>query len=338
MFSFKETAEKAAAEFGLSMKDDPTLWPEGSTPTLAVVTKACNDTAIECARSAMSRGLGKIAETVATEFDVAIAEDGPLADLEAVLNEHLYDGPDIDLSAVLAAPDWQARVEATREAFGVAVQSFDVPARSAEEIALYVELDPRLSKLGIVSGSKPDVPQSLLVNQGGDEWDEPDAEVKDEPDAVDQWADEAPKRERGKPSPGKARRTKAEIAEDEAADARDAARDTEIGAAMDWDDEPASGAPAPALDAGWDDAEPTATAANLPGLASAAGIADGEMATLLGMSKGYYSQVRNGKRPWPGLKPDQVQRLRAELAGRREAIDAVEAALSTADVLKPEGA
>lgn len=338
MFSFKETAEKAAAEFGLSMKDDPTLWPEGSTPTLAVVTKACNDTAIECARSAMSRGLGKIAETVATEFDVAIAEDGPLADLDAVLNEHLYDGPDIDLSAVLAAPDWQARVEATREAFGIAVQSFDVPARSAEEVALYVELDPRLSKLGIVSGSKPDVPQSLLVNQGGDEWDEPDAEVKDEPDAVDQWADEAPKRERGKPSPGRARRTKAEIAEDEAADARDAAAVAEQVMPVEWDDEPSSEAPAPALDAGWDDAEPTATAANLPGLASAAGIADGEMATLLGMSKGYYSQVRNGKRPWPGLKPDQVQRLRAELAGRREAIDAVEAALSTADVLKPEGA
>jgi hypothetical protein len=360
MFSFKETAEKAAAEFGLSMKDDPTLWPEGSTPTLAVVTKACNDTAIECARSAMSRGLGKIAETVATEFDVAIAEDGPLADLETVLNEHLYDGPDIDLSAVLAAPDWQARVEATREAFGVAVQSYDVPARSAEEVALYVELDPRLSKLGIVSGSKPDVPQSLLVNQGGDEWDEPDAEVKDEPDAVDPWADEQadkldrivnpggvlpPARERGKPSPGKARRTKAEIAEDEAADRADQAaafKDAVEGPAeaetTAWDDEPASEAPAPALDAGWDDAEPAATAANLPGLASAAGIADGEMAALLGMSKGYYSQVRNGKRPWPGLKPDQVQRLRAELAGRREAIDAVEAALSTADVLKPEGA
>lgn len=34
---------------------------------------------------------------------------------------------------------------------------------------------------------------------------------------------EAPKRERGKPSPGKARRTKEEIAEDEAADAADAA-------------------------------------------------------------------------------------------------------------------
>lgn len=35
---------------------------------------------------------------------------------------------------------------------------------------------------------------------------------------------EAPKRERGKPSPGRARRTKEEIAEDEAADAADAAQ------------------------------------------------------------------------------------------------------------------
>lgn len=35
---------------------------------------------------------------------------------------------------------------------------------------------------------------------------------------------EAPKRERGKPAPGKARRTKEEIAEDEAADAADAAQ------------------------------------------------------------------------------------------------------------------
>lgn len=37
---------------------------------------------------------------------------------------------------------------------------------------------------------------------------------------------EAPKRERGKPSPGRARRTKEEIAEDEAADAADAAKQT----------------------------------------------------------------------------------------------------------------
>lgn len=343
MFSFKETADTAASQFGLSMKDDPTLWPEGSTPTLAVVTKACNDTAVECARSALSRGLGKIAELVATECDVAIAEDGPLADLEAVLTEHLYDGPDIDMSSVLAAADWQARVEATREAFAVAVQSFSVPPRTDEEVALYVELDPRLSKLGIVTGSKPDVPQSLLVNQGGDEWD-------DEPDTAEEIANHIVNppvklRPRGKPDPlsGRTRRTKAEIAEDEAADRADQAaafKDAVEGPteaeAADWDDEPATEAPAPALDAGWDD-EPVATAPNLPGLATAAGIADTDMAAILDLSKGYYSVIRNGKRPWPGVKPDQVKRLRAEIAARREALDAIEQALGTDAVLKPEG-
>lgn len=350
MFSFEKTAEKAAAEFGLSMKDDPTLWPEGSAPTLAVIQATCNTVATENARSAMSRGLGKIAELVATECDVAIAEDGPLANLENVLCEHLEDGPDIDLSAVLAAPDWQARVEAVREAFAVAVQSFPVPPRPHDEVATYIELDPRLAKLGVAATSKPDVPATLLVNQGGDDWDEPDlsdASWDDEPRGADPAVVEAAEiegvktksavRERGKPSPGKARRTKAETAEDEAADARDVARDAELGAAMDWDEEPASEAPAPVLDAGWDDAAPVATAPTLPGLLSTAGIPDTDMAAILGLSKGYYSMIRNGKRPWPGVKPDQVQRLRIELHARREAIDAIDQALSTDAVLKPEG-
>lgn len=348
MLNILETAKKAASEFGLSMKDDPTLWPAGSEITPEIVRKTCNAAALENARSALSRALGKIAETVATEMDVEIANDGPLADLDAVLALHVEDGPDFDLSAVAAAPDWQARVEAVREAFGIAVHGYHITPLPINDLLRYANGDERLNgdiRRGIAALRGPEhdkleVPGALLVNGGGDEWDEPDTEAKDEPDAVDQWADEAPKRERGKPSPGKARRTKAEIEEDRLADEEDQAAeigdDATVGLTS-WD-EPASEAPAPALDAGWDDAEPTATAANLPGLASAAGIADGEMATLLGMSKGYYSQVRNGKRPWPGLKPDQVQRLRAELAGRREAIDAVEAALSTADVLKPEGA
>ena len=100
---------------------------------------------------------------------------------------------------------------------------------------------------------------------------------------------------------------------------------------------PANEAPAPVLDAGWDDAAPVATAPTLPGLLSTAGIPDTDMAAILGLSKGYYSMIRNGKRPWPGVKPDQVQRLRLELHARREAIDAIDQALSTDAVLKPEG-
>lgn len=52
--------------------------------------------------------------------------------------------------------------------------------------------------------------------------------VQDEPVTSQEVVElhEAPKRERGKPSPGRARRTKEEIAEDEAADAADAAKQT----------------------------------------------------------------------------------------------------------------
>lgn len=351
MLNIHDTAKQAASEFGLSMKDDPTLWPAGDEITAEQVRKACNATALENARSALSRALGKIAETVATDMDVALAEDGPLADLEAVLAQHVEDGPEIDLSGVASAADWQARVEAMREAFAVAVQGYHVPPLPVIDIMHYVGSDPRLDgevmrTVALLRGpehEKPDAPAALMLNGGGDEWDEPDTEVKDEADAADPWAEEdaAPAaRERGKPAPGRKRRTKAEIAEDEALDAAEAQAELNHdfpghpdAAAGDWDEEPA----APALDAGWDDAEPAATAPNLPGLTSAAGIADTDMATILGIAKGYYSLIRNGKRPWPGLKPDQVQRLKTELAARREAIAAVEAALSTDAVLKPEG-
>jgi hypothetical protein len=378
MLNIHDTAKQAASEFGLSMKDDPTLWPAGDEITAEQVRKACNATALENARSALSRALGKIAETVATDMDVALAEDGPLADLDAVLAQHVEDGPEIDLSGVAGAADWQARVEAMREAFAVAVQGYHVPPLPVIDIMHYVGSDPRLdgevmrvvATLRGPEHEKPDAPAALMVNGGGDEWDEPDTEVKDEADAADPWAEEdaAPKqgdyvtatvqggklanvqvvdppapvaRERGKPAPGRKRRTKAEIAEDEAADALEAlgtakpeyVQGPDSSAAGDWDEEPA----APELDAGWDDAAPAATAPNLPGLTSAAGIADTDMATILGIAKGYYSLIRNGKRPWPGLKPDQVQRLKTELAARREAIAAVEAALSTDAVLKPEG-
>lgn len=80
-------------------------------------------------------------------------------------------------------------------------------------------------------------------------------------------AEEAPKRERGKPAPGRARRTKEEIAEDEAADKADAAnaepqpnisaepenRVDPAEAAQDAEDEAADEANAPAPEATRDD-------------------------------------------------------------------------------------
>lgn len=337
MLNIHDTASKAASEFGLSMKDDPTLWPEGEPITAEAVRKACNASALENARTALARSLGKIAETVATDMDVALAEDGPLADLDAVLAQHVEDGPEIDLSGVAAAADWDARVEALREAFGVAVQGYHLPPLPIIDLMAYVGSDPRLDgevmrTVAALTGpehARPDVPAALTL---AGSWDD-----EDEPDAVDPWADEEPDpvaRERGKASPGRKRRTKAEIAEDEAADRAE----IKPGAICSQDDADAVMAKM-AADNGWDDedAPVVATAPNLPGLTGAAGIADMDMAAILGIAKGYYSLIRNGKRPWPGLKPDQVQRLRVELAARREALDAIGQALTTDTVLKPEG-
>ena len=55
-----------------------------------------------------------------------------------------------------------------------------------------------------------------------------DATTTDTDDTAD-TTDEAPKRERGKPSPGKSKRTAAEVAEDKAADEADAAGDADTG-------------------------------------------------------------------------------------------------------------
>lgn len=331
MLNIHNTAAQAASEFGLSMKDDPTLWPDDVLITATAVQAACQAAATENAQTALARSLGRIAETVATAMDVAIAEDGTLADLDAVLAQYVEDGSGIDLSGVAAAADWDARVEATRTAFRAVAFNYTAPPLPIGALLAYAASEPRFTG---------DLRRSIAALHDP-EFDEP--EVEDDPDVADPWADDEDSppvaRERGKPAPGRKRRTRAEIAEDEAAgrsDAinsavkamRDAGGDewdesrTEHLAGLEWDDEDA-----PAL----------ATAPNLPGLASAAGIADMDMAAMLGFAKGYYSLIRNGKRPWPGVKPDQVHKLRSEIAARREALDAIDTALSTDAVLKPEG-
>ncbi len=72
-----------------------------------------------------------------------------------------------------------------------------------------------------VYGTVREVRAELLDLLGGTTLSVP---APDEREVAPDAAPEAPKRERGKPSAGRARRTKEEIAEDEAADAADAAR------------------------------------------------------------------------------------------------------------------
>lgn len=296
MLNVKQIAEQAAGEFGLSLKDDPTAWADAATVTPAEVVRQCNEAARENARSALSRALGKVSELIATEMDVAVAEDGPLADLASVLAQHV-EGLDVDLSGVEAAADWQARVDALREALALAVHGYLVPALRVSDVLAYANGDDRLHAPGLRKGIAA-IPEADDVKRGANTTD-----VQAQAEAPADWDDEP-----------------AVTAEP---------------AAPDWDDEPAPAAtPARQRKA----AEPSGPVPALVGLAVAAGITDTEMAGILGLSKSYYSLIRNGKRPWPGVKPDQAQALRAEVNARAEALAAVIAALDDGAVLRPDGA
>lgn len=299
MLNVKQIAEKAASEFGLSLKDDPTAWADAATVTPAEVVRQCNEAARENARSALSRALGKVSELIATEMDVAISEDGPLADLASVLAQHV-DGLDVDLSGVEAATDWQGRVDALREALGLAVHGYTVPPVSIADVLAYANEDPRLHapglRKGIAAVAEPvalkDEEVPAFLRRG----------VQAEPAA--NWDDEP------------------------------AVPEPVVEPAADWDDEPGPVATPARQRAA---AAPSGPVPPLVGLAVAAGITDTEMAAILGLSKSYYSLIRNGKRPWPGMKPDQAKALRVEVDARTEALAAVRDALDSGAVLKPEG-
>lgn len=291
MLNVKQIAEKAAGEFGLSLKDDPTAWADAATVTPAEVVRQCNEAARENARSALSRALGKVSELIATEMDVAIAEDGPLADLASVLAQHV-EGLDVDLSGVEAAADWQGRVDALREALGLAVHGYPVPPVSIADVLAYANEDPRLHTPGLRKGIAAVAEPPAFLRRG----------VQAEPAA--DWDDEP-----ATPEP--------------------AAEPT-----ADWDDEPAPAATPTRQRAA---AAPSGPVPPLVGLAVAAGLTDTEMAAILGLSKSYYSLIRNGKRPWPGMKPDQVKALRAEVDARMAALVSVHDALDDGAVLKPDG-
>jgi transcriptional regulator with XRE-family HTH domain len=265
MLNVKQIAEKAASEFHWSLRDDPTAWSLGAVTPVEVVQK-CNEVARENVQSALSRALGKLSEFIATEMDVAISEDGPLADLHSVLSKHV-EGLDAELSRVRAAADWQARVDALREAFATAIQNnCPVPALRIADILAYAYTDDRLRS--------PRLREGLAML------------IQDEPVEAD------------------------------------------------WDDEPAPAAtPVRQRKA----AEPSGPVPALIKLAISAGFLDSEMADILGLSKSYYSLIRNGKRPWPGMKPNQVKLLKTEVNARAGALAKIDAVLDAGAVLKPDG-
>lgn len=311
MLNVKQIAEQAASEFGLSLKDDPTAWPAGAATMPNEVVRQCNEVARENVRSALSRALGKVSELIATDMDVAISEDGPLADLPAVLAQHV-EGLDVDLSGVEKAEDWQGRVEALREALGMAVHGFPVAKLSPDSINAYIADDPRLAALAVSlkHGAAVSIETSAAAVEAIENGDLKDKDI-----------------------PAFLRRGTA--AAEPAGDWDDEpAAEPEAPAAADWDDEPAPAATPTRQRAA---AAPSGPVPPLVGLAVAAGLTDTEMAGILGLSKSYYSLIRNGKRPWPGMKPDQVKALRAEVDARMAALVSVHDALDDGAVLKPDG-
>lgn len=311
MLNVKQIAEQAASEFGLSLKDDPTAWPAGAATMPNEVVRRCNEAARENARSALSRALGKVSELIATDMDVAISEDGPLADLPAVLAQHV-EGLDVDLSGVEKAEDWQGRVGALREALGMAVHGFPVAKLSPDSVNAYIADDPRLAALAasLKHGAAVSIETSAAAVEAIENGDLKDEDI-----------------------PAFLRRGTA--AADPAGDWDDEpAAEPETPATADWDDEPAPVATPVRQRAA---AAPSGPVPPLVGLAVAAGLTDTEMAAILGLSKSYYSLIRNGKRPWPGVKPDQVKALRAEVDARMAALVSVHDALDEGAVLKPDG-
>lgn len=311
MLNVKQIAEQAASEFGLSLKDDPTAWPAGAATMPNEVVRQCNEVARENVRSALSRALGKVSELIATDMDVAISEDGPLADLPAVLAQHV-EGLDVDLSGVEKAEDWQGRVEALREALGMAVHGFPVAKLSPDSINAYIADDPRLAALAVSlkHGAAVSIETSAAAVEAIENGDLKDEDI-----------------------PAFLRRGTA--AAEPAGDWDDEpAAEPEAPATADWDDEPAPVATPARQRAA---AAPSGPVPPLVGLAVAAGLTDTEMAAILGLSKSYYSLIRNGKRPWPGMKPDQVKALRAEVDARMAALVSVHDALDEGAVLKPDG-
>lgn len=287
-----DIARAAAADFALSLRDDPTSWPNGAKTTQAEALRTANDAIREIVQSAISRALGgKTADDALAGMELELADNGPLADLDAVWAEKVH-GLDVDLSGVREAADYDARLEALREAIGHAVHSYPVPTVTPAQFRAMAAADPRIAHLALKSDTPEDedkVPAFLSLE---------------------------------KPAAAPAEAAGGETPADVDWDALEALEALE---------EPASQDPQPAALA-----DSATSGPPLPALLSMIGFTDAEGAEVLGISRAYYSQMRNNKRPWQGVKPDAVERLRAELAGRRALLEQAESMLSDPSVTMPD--
>lgn len=319
----------------LSLKDDPTAYPDGDLTTVVdrdILATMLTATAKENALSGLARAFGAEAERIGTLMDTAVAEDGPLADLDGIWAAEIQGvRPTLpDLTPVAAAADWEARVEALKAIMATTIETMvasgGLDEAAAGQLDTLISLDPRLAHL---ADAEVEVPQFL----GGGR--DPLAHVEESPEDEQFVADEFAPRWDDEP-------------EEEIV----------------WDDEKtivelplahsgtkggriSSGPPkAPAIlrefvvetgrrGRGKRNGKPVP---KLCGLLETAGFQDKEIAAILGIDKSTYSLMRSGKRPWQGLRDEQAQKLGIEIGGRVEALNSAFASLSDAAVRLPDGA
>lgn len=272
----KAEIARAAAEWPLSLRDDPTAF--GPSDTWLSVTDKANAAIRENARSAISRGLGKIVDEVAVACEVEIEENGGLADLDEAI-ARFAPGLEVETAPIYEASDWTARVAAIRQAFALAVAGMPISTVDGKQLREFVGSEPRLAHLhGAALPQKPKHELEL-------------------PDFLD----------RRKPKP--------EAPADEFKPPAFVARafetpEPEPSSDDGWDDEPpAPATPAPAKAAKGD--APVSSVASIAAHLSELGVRDADLATALGISRTYLSLMRKGERTWSPATPERMAALRA---------------------------
>ena len=156
--NIKEEIRRAAAEWPLSLRDDPTAFGPGDT--WSSVTDKANQAIKENARSAISRGLGKLVDDVAMACDVELEENGGLADLEGVI-ARFAPGLEVDTVPIHEATDWTARVNAIRQSFALAVAGLPVSTVDGKQLREFVAGEPRLAHLTAPKVDNLEIPAAL---------------------------------------------------------------------------------------------------------------------------------------------------------------------------------
>lgn len=296
--------ERAAAEWPLSLRDDPTAF--GSSDTWLSVTDKANAAIRENARSAISRGLGKLVDDVAVACEVEIEENGGLADLDEVI-ARFAPGLEVETTPIYEASDWTARVAAIRQAFGLAVAGMPISTVDGKQLREFVGSELRLAHLhGAALPQKPkhelEIPADL------------DRRKKDiYQDAADNLKTAGPLIEGSARVIGFAPELAAGYGDDfkPPAFVAKAFEQPEPEPSSDdgWDDEPAPATPAPAKATKGD--APVSPVASIAAHLSELGVRDADLAEAIGISRPYLSLMRKGERTWSPATPERMAALRA---------------------------